>query len=110
MVSQLGVPSVSRNKMEAWGRTSLPLIATLARSQWHVTVTFEGSLHPDKIARADKNRRSQDLQNLYLCLDFDRLQLIDNTVTELLIKREHDNTPPVTNQRHSDLLWLGRNL
>jgi len=75
-------------------KRSLSLIATLAQFQWHVTVTFEGSLHPDKMARADKNRRSQDLQNLCLCLDFDRLQLIDNTVTEILIKRENDDTPP----------------
>jgi hypothetical protein len=75
-------------------KRSLHLIASCAQSQWHVTVTFEGSLHPDRIARADVKTRRQDLQNLCLCLDFNRLQLVDNTVTELLIKREHDETPP----------------
>ena len=75
------------------GNGPLHLIASFAQSQWHITVTFEGSLQSDRIARADAKKRRRDLQNLYLCLDFDRLQLINDTVTEIVIKREHDNTP-----------------
>lgn len=75
-------------------KRSLPLVASVAKSRWHVTITFEGSLHSDKAVRANRKQRRLDLQNLCLCLDFDRLKLVDNTVTELLIKREHDDTPP----------------
>lgn len=75
-------------------KRSLPLVASFAKSRWRVTITFEGSLHSDKAARANRKQRRMDLQNLCLCLDFDRLKLVDNTVTELLIKREHDDTPP----------------
>jgi hypothetical protein len=106
MVSQSCIKSWSLNwecseyREIKWKRGDEPrkrshhLIASSAQSQWHITVTFEGSLHPDRIARADFKTRRQDLQNLCLCLDFDGIQLVDNTVTELLIKREHDNTPP----------------
>ncbi|KAH8716781.1 kinase-like domain-containing protein, partial [Phaeosphaeriaceae sp. PMI808] len=77
-------------------KRSLRFIASSAQSQWHVTVTFEGSLHPDRIARADAETRYQDLRDLCLCLDFNRLRLFDDTVTEILIKREYDNTPPAS--------------
>ncbi|KAF2191720.1 kinase-like protein [Zopfia rhizophila CBS 207.26] len=72
----------------------LRVVARFARSQWHITIAFEGSLHSDRVARAKIEKRRQDLENLCLCLDFDHLQLLDDTVTELLIKREHDTTPP----------------
>ena len=49
-------------------KRSLHFIASFA--QWHVTVTFEGSLHPDRKARANLKTRRQDLQNLCLCFDF----------------------------------------
>ncbi|KAF2195587.1 hypothetical protein K469DRAFT_734155 [Zopfia rhizophila CBS 207.26] len=73
----------------------LRVVARFARSEWHVTITFEGSLHSDKVARTKKEKRRQDLADLCLCLDFDHLQLLDDTVTELLIKHEHDTTPPL---------------
>jgi hypothetical protein len=63
--------------------------------RWHVVITFEGSLHGDKKVRAIKQQRRQDLINLCLCIDFSCLYLIDDTVTELLIKRENDDTPAV---------------
>lgn len=72
----------------------LRVVARSARSQWYITIAFEGSLHSDRVARANVKKRRQDLQDLCLCLDFDHLQLLDDTVTELLIKREHDTTPP----------------
>ncbi|ORX95372.1 kinase-like domain-containing protein [Clohesyomyces aquaticus] len=71
----------------------LPVIVQLGRSKWHVTVAFEGSLHSDRVTRVGKEIRRQDLANLCLCLDFGRLQLLDDKVTELLIKRDNDTTP-----------------
>jgi len=56
-------------------KRSLRVIASSAQSQWHVTVTFEGSLHPDWIARADAETWYQDLRELCLCLAFNRLRL-----------------------------------
>lgn len=71
----------------------LSIIVQLGSSKWHVTVTFEGSLHSDRVSRVGKEMRRQDLVNLCLCLDFNRLQLLDDKVTELLIRRDNDTTP-----------------
>jgi len=71
----------------------LPAIVQLGSSKWHVTVAFEGSLHSDKLAHVEKKIRRQDLANLCFCLDFSRLRLLDDKVTELLIKRGNDTTP-----------------
>lgn len=75
-------------------RRRLRVVARFARSQWHIIITFEGSLHPDRVARANVQKRRQDLEDFCSCLDFDRLQLLNDTVTELLIRREDDTTPP----------------
>ncbi|KAF2805243.1 kinase-like protein [Mytilinidion resinicola] len=75
-------------------RRRLRIIARSSPSQWHIAITFEGSLHPDRIARVNRKQRRQDLEDLCSCLDLNHLQLLDDTVTELLIKREHDTTPP----------------
>lgn len=71
----------------------LPVIVQLGTSKWHVTLAFEGSLHLDRVARVGKTIRRQDLVNLCLCLDFSRVQLLDDKVTELLIRRDGDTTP-----------------
>lgn len=63
--------------------------------RWHVIITFEGSLHMDRMVRAAKQQRGQDLINLCLCIDFSCLRLMDDTVTELLIKGENYDTPPI---------------
>jgi hypothetical protein len=65
----------------------LLVVACLASFQWHITLTFEGWLHSDGAARANEQNRREDLQDLCQSLDFNRLQLLDNTVTELVIKR-----------------------
>ncbi|PGG95927.1 serine/threonine protein kinase [Polytolypa hystricis UAMH7299] len=75
-------------------KRSLHLTTSFACLQWHITVSFEGSLHSDAVARAKVGKRRQDLEDLCTCLDFNCLHLVDDTVTELLITREHDGTPP----------------
>lgn len=75
-------------------RRQLRVVASSFRSRWHVTLTFAGSLHPDKAVRANRKKRRQDVENLCSCLDFNSLSLLDDTVTELRLTRRHDNTPP----------------
>lgn len=75
-------------------RRRLHVVASYFDSQWHITITFGGSLHPDRIARANYKKRRQDLEDLCLCLDFNSLPLSDNIVTELRITRMYDDTPP----------------
>ncbi|TLD31810.1 serine/threonine protein kinase [Venturia nashicola] len=48
----------------------------------------------DKISRANVTQRREDFEHLCSCLDFENLQVLDDTVTELLIKRKNDSTPP----------------
>jgi len=74
-------------------RRRLPVIARSSRLQWHIAVTFEGSLHSDRISRANITQRREDFEDLCSSLDFKNLQLLDDTVTELLIKRKYDTTP-----------------
>ena len=66
-------------------RRRLPIIAHSSHMQWHIAITFEGSLHSDRISRANITQRRDDFENL---------QLLDDTVTELLIRRKDDTTPP----------------
>lgn len=40
-------------------------------------------------------QKREDLQELCLSLDFNQTELLDDTVTELVIQRKHDDTPPV---------------
>ena len=51
--------------------------------KWHVKLTFQGNLRSaqnNTFAKVTKRRK--DLENLCLCIDFDFIQLLDNTVTE----------------------------
>jgi len=88
-------------------RRCLRVITRLCRSEWHFTIAFEGSLHEDGRVRVAKAQRRQDLADLYACLDFDSLQLKNDTVTEILIKRAGDSTPPVY---ENDLAYPNRAL
>lgn len=54
-------------------------------------LTFQGVLQSaqnNTFAKVTKRRK--DLENLCLCIDFQAIQLLDDTVTELLLTREHD--------------------
>lgn len=85
--------------------------------KWHVKLTFQGVLQSaqnNTFAKVTKRRK--DLENLCLCIDFQATQLLDNTVTELLLTREHDThrqklclkTPLDTESEYAvmDDLWL----
>jgi hypothetical protein len=84
-------------KEETEGRGSEPkkrglnfVLDSLDR-KWHVKLTFQGILQSaqnNTFAKVTKRRK--DLEDLCLCVDFQSTQLLDDTVTELLLTREHD--------------------
>ncbi|KAH6714683.1 hypothetical protein BKA61DRAFT_575401 [Leptodontidium sp. MPI-SDFR-AT-0119] len=58
---------------------------------WHLKLTFHGKVQSTKnSAFAKAAKRRKDLENLCLCIDFDLSQLLDDTVTELLLSREYE--------------------
>jgi hypothetical protein len=64
-----------------------------ASLKWHVKVTFQGTLQSVQTATfASITKRREDLENLFLCIDLNHLQLLDDTVTELIIMRQDDAT------------------
>ena len=85
--------------------------------KWHVKLIFQGVLQSaqhNTFAKVTKRRK--DLENLCLCIDFQAAQLLNDTVTELLLSREHDThcqklclkTPLDTESEYAviDDLWL----
>ncbi|EAS27457.2 serine/threonine protein kinase [Coccidioides immitis RS] len=91
---------IARYSEKKWSRgqeprnRSLHAVASRAHSQWHISVSFEGSLYSDGVTRARVEKRRQDLEDLCRCLDFGRLRLLDDTVTQVFIRRENDATLP----------------
>lgn len=84
-------------KEEIWERgtepqsRSLNFVLHFSHLQWHVKVTFRGTLQSAQTAAFAKvTKRRNDLENLCLCIDFDFIQLLDDTVTELIVTRQHD--------------------
>jgi hypothetical protein len=61
-------------------------------SQLRSNVTLQSAQPSATFAKVTKRR--EDPQNLWLCIDFDHLLLLDDTVTELIITRD-----PATAQR-----------
>ncbi|XMA16588.1 hypothetical protein WAI453_009379 [Rhynchosporium graminicola] len=56
---------------------------------WHLKLTFQGKLQSAKnSAFAQPTQRRKNLESLCLCIDFDLSQLLDDTVTELLLSRK----------------------
>ena len=64
-------------------KRSVGLILETSRCRWHVTVAFR----IPRTRTIKKRKRQEDLKNLCCCIDYDHIQLLDNTVTELLISR-----------------------
>ncbi|KAI0873314.1 kinase-like domain-containing protein [Hypoxylon argillaceum] len=71
---------------ERWER----LVVRLSCSKWHIRITFHGTLQSSAGAFPKWLKRRDDLRDLCLCIDFKQLQLLDNTVTELLITHSSD--------------------
>ncbi|KAL2191829.1 kinase-like protein [Thermothelomyces heterothallicus CBS 203.75] len=64
----------------------LKLILRSSRSQWHLKVSFHGTIQDDQHPIFGKKlKRRNDLQDLCRCIDFRRIQLLDNTVTEVIL-------------------------
>ena len=63
-------------------------------SQWHIKVSFCGSLHEDMRVRLDIRKRRRHLEELCQHLDWDDLRFLDDTVTEVFIRRDGDKMGP----------------
>ncbi|KAL3426071.1 calcium/calmodulin-dependent protein kinase type 1B [Phlyctema vagabunda] len=63
---------------------------------WHVKITLRGTLQSAQTNTfAAKQVRREQLMNLCLCIDFDVIRLLDDTVTELIIECQQDSTTNV---------------
>ncbi|KAH8588019.1 kinase-like domain-containing protein [Bisporella sp. PMI_857] len=69
----------------------LNLVLSSLNRKWHIKLIFQGKLQSaqnNSFAKVTKRRK--DLENLCLCINFESIQLLDDTVTELLLSREQD--------------------
>jgi hypothetical protein len=72
-------------------KRGLNLVLHSSDRKWHVKLTFQGRLQPAQSRTFAKvTKRRKDLENLFLCIDFDPSQLLADTVTELLLTRQQD--------------------
>lgn len=75
------------------GSRSLSFVFHLSHLKWHVKLTFRGTLQSAQTAAfAGVMKRRADLENLCLCIEFDFIQLLNDTVTELIVTHHHDAT------------------
>jgi hypothetical protein len=73
------------------GIRSLRLVYHFSHLEWHIKVTFKGTLQPAQTSTfAKKPERRKHLMNLCLCIDFDLIKLLNDTVTELIITYQQD--------------------
>ena len=86
-------PKTYTEETEARGteprKRGLRFVLHCSDRMWHLKLTFHGKVQSAKssaFAKAAKRRR--DLENLCSCIDFDLSQLLNDTVTELLLSRE----------------------
>lgn len=71
--------------------------------KWHIKLTYRGNVKSaEDHAFAERPQRQKDFENVCLCIDFDQYQLLDNTVTELLLSQK--------NETHYQPLHLKRQL
>jgi hypothetical protein len=72
---------------------SLRLVYHSLHLTWNVKVTFRGTLQSAQTSSfIAKPARRQHLMNLCLCIDFDLIKLLDDTVTELIIEYQDPPT------------------
>lgn len=70
-------------------RRSIGLVLRLSRSKWSVKITYHGTIQSAEIATTPSQRRKV-LESLCQCIDFEHISLLRDTVTELVLSREHD--------------------
>lgn len=65
----------------------IKLILRSSHSKWHIKFTFFGSASRDgtSLAVVKGMKRRNDLRDLCRCIDFRRIQLLDDTVTEVIV-------------------------
>jgi hypothetical protein len=89
--------STKTYKEETEGKGSQPkkrglnFVLDSLNRKWHIKLTFQGVLHTspnNTFAKVTKRRK--DLENLCLCIDYQSTKLLDDTVTELVLTREHN--------------------
>jgi serine/threonine protein kinase len=100
---------------------SLSFVSHLSHLKWHIKLTFRGTLQSAQTATfARVTKRREDLENLCLCIDFEFIHLLNDTVTELIVTHQHDaatskaqrlqlKTKPDTESEYAsiaDHLWL----
>lgn len=82
---------------------SLRLVCHSLHLTWHVKVTFRGTLQSAQTSTfAAKQVRREQLMNLCLCIDFDVIRLLDDTVTALIIECQQDPTSNVSQSQRLD--------
>ncbi|KAI1115606.1 kinase-like domain-containing protein [Nemania sp. NC0429] len=86
---------------------SLCLVLNGRTSQWHVKVTFQGILE----SISSWLQRKNDLENLCSLIDFDRLPLLHDTVTELILSNiQHEPCDTYTRVVNNLRIMLRENI
>ena len=89
------IPRTYKEEIEGKGtepkRRWLNFVLSSLNYKWHIKLIFQGKLQSaqnNTFAKVTKLRK--DLENLCLCINFESVQLLDDTVTELLLLYEQD--------------------
>ncbi|KAK3385777.1 hypothetical protein B0H63DRAFT_473584 [Podospora didyma] len=84
-------------------KRSLRLLVRLPGAIWHVTVTFLDA--PKAPEATPPSQQRKDLEGLCGCIDFDRVPLWHDTVTELVLSTEGNVALPVKAELNTNNLY-----
>ena len=84
-------------------KRSLRLLVRFPGAMWHVTVTFPDAPKAPETTPPSQQRR--DLEGLCRCIDFDRIPLLRDTVTELVLSTKGNVALPVKAEPNADSLY-----
>ncbi|KAH8586149.1 hypothetical protein B0O99DRAFT_656987 [Bisporella sp. PMI_857] len=83
---------------------SLKFVYYSSQLKWHVKVTFKGTFQSAQTSNfARKPERRKHLMNFCLCIDFNSINLLNDTVTELIITHQQDAR---TTNPQCQMLWF----
>ena len=89
---------------------SLKLILRSPRSEWHLKVAFHGTIEADQHPIFSKGlKRRNDLKDLCCCIDFCKIQILDDTVTEVILSLDPSTQSvrlPYKTQPHADSEYI----